>query len=308
LNWIDRLQQRFQYLAIQGLGRYIVGLQALCFALGLADARFVDALRLDPALVAQGEVWRLVTFLFLPSLTPFNILFAVFYFMFQWTVFEALESEWGAFKLTLYCFIGWLCAVALPLGAWMAWGQELLASGGYWSVSIELAFAFLYPEFTVTIYFILPLKMKWMAWIIGVFLLVRIFLSSFVEALPIAFGLLNYLLFFGPEYIARARLARQVRQGRQVFTAAKRDADQVLRPRACCQCGAGPDAELRLCSCPRCGEDGRLWCARHLPDHLAELELEAEAAAAAAAAQAAGGAGRRIRAKKKAPAQRRDRG
>jgi hypothetical protein len=287
LNWMDRLERHLGFLRIPGLGRYLVGLQALCFVAGLTDARFLEALRLDPSMVAQGELWRLVTFLFLPSLTPFNILFAIFYFSFQWMVFEGLEAEWGAFKLTLYCVLGWLCALALPMLAWAATGQVLLASGGYWSVSIELAFAYLYPEYTIYLFFMLPMKMKWMAWLVGFFLILRVFQSGAAEVLPIGVGLLNYLLFFGPEYVARARHAGQVRQGRQVFQAAKREAAQILGPRACCLCGAGVDADLRLCSCGRCGEDGRLWCAEHLAGHLAENEGLAEASAGPASEAAA---------------------
>jgi len=271
LNPIHRLQQRFGFLAINGLGRYIVGLQGLCFILGLSDPRIVDLLRLDLSQVAQGQLWRLVSFLFIPSLTPFNIIFAVFYFVFQWMVFQGLEAQWGAFKLTLYCLLGWACALALPLLAWITAREVLLTSGEYWSVSIELAFAFVYPEYTIYLYMILPVKMKWMAWAIGAFLIFQLWTMGMAEALPIGMGLLNYLVFFGPEYVSRSRHAGEVYKNRQVFTAAKREAESVLGPRVCSQCGAGKDRDLRLCTCAQCGENGKLWCADHLPGHLAEV-------------------------------------
>jgi hypothetical protein len=273
LNWTDRLQKRFGFLAIPGLGRYIVGLQLICFVIGISRPDVLDSLRLDPSMVADGQWWRLVSFLFLPSLTPFNIFFAIFYFVFQWMVFQSLESEWGAFKLTLYCALGWVCALSLPLLAWALSGgaQNILSSGAYWSVSIELAFAYLYPDTMIYLYMIVPVKMKWMAWLIGVFLLYEIFTQGLSEALPIGVGLLNYLVFFGPDYVARSRHAYQVHKGRQVFSAAKREADSVLAPRACCQCGAGPDKELRLCACERCGDEGKIWCVDHLPAHLEKI-------------------------------------
>jgi hypothetical protein len=266
LRWTDRLQQRFGFLAIHGLGRIIVTLQVLFYAGSMAVPDLAGRISLDPSLLAT-EPWRLATFIFVPPAT--NPFFAIFFFMFQWTVFQGLEAEWGAFKLTLYCALGWLAVAALPLLLWLGAGLLVPASATDWSLSIWLAFAFLYPDFTILIFFILPVKMKWMAWLTGAFLLFKVSTGGLFEALSIAAGLLNYLLFFAGDFAARFRLHRQVQEGRQVFIAARRDAAQTLVPRACVQCGAGPDAHLRLCCCARCGEDGKFWCAEHLPAHLA---------------------------------------
>ncbi len=276
MAWMDGLQRRFGFLALPGLGRAIVGLQVLCFAAALADPRVLDLLALDPARVAQGEYWRLLTFVCVPSLTPFNVLFAVFFFMFQWTVFEALEAEWGAFKLTLYCALGWLCALALPMLVWAATGGSLWASGGYWSVSIELAFATVYPETMIYVYLILPVKMKWMAWLIGAFLVFRIFTGGWGEALPIGVGLLNYLAFFGPEWARRARRDRRSATDRRAFERSRREAVESRGPRACAACAAGPEAFLRLCTCPACGPEGKFWCERHLDGHRGASAPKAE--------------------------------
>jgi hypothetical protein len=277
LNWIDRLQQRFGSYAIPGLGRYIVSLQVLCFAIGLAQPDLLYSMVLFPSKVAAGEYWRLFTFLCIPSLSPLQIFMAIFVFMFQWTVFEGLEAEWGAFRLNLYCLIGWICVLALPMGVYAFTGVDWPASANYWGISIALAFAILYPEFTIYVYFILPVKMRWAAWLIGAYLVWRLWQMGLLEALPMAVGLLNFLLFLGPSLVARAKHAQQVQEGRQVFRAAAREAERTLAPRACVQCSAGPDAELRLCSCARCGEDGKLWCAAHLPGHLATLPIAPEA-------------------------------
>ncbi|MGH7441041.1 MAG: hypothetical protein ACREKE_00050, partial [bacterium] len=203
---------------------------------------------------------------------PLDILLAVFYFLFQWMVFEGLEAEWGAFKLTLYCALGWICALSLPLLAYALYGADWPASGGYWSLSVELAFAFLYPDFTIYVYLILPVKMKWMAWLIGAFLFFQVFTHGWPEILPIGVGLLNYLMFFAPEMVQRAIRGTRAQRGKQTFIAAQRQARESLAPRVCARCGAGNEGFLRLCCCPRCGADGKLWCDKHLPEHLKERD------------------------------------
>jgi hypothetical protein len=268
VRWTDRLERHFGWFAVPGLGRLIVGLQALCFVLGVASPDIVDALVLKPQAALSGDYWRFFTFLAVPSLTPLNILLALFFLMFQWSVFEALEAEWGAFRLTLYCAMGWFCALALPVGAWLLAGYPLESSGGYWSTSILLAFAFLFPDYTIYVYFILPMKMRWMAWIIGAYLLLRIFTGGVSEAMLIGVGLANYLVFFAGDFKNRYLLHRQVQQGRQVFLKSKKEAEWA--PRTCARCGAGSEAGLRLCTCPVCGSEGKDWCDAHLGAHLAE--------------------------------------
>jgi hypothetical protein len=226
---------------------------------------------MDPAQVMQ-EPWRLLSFLCIPPST--NPLFPIFYFMFQWTVFEGLEAELGAFKLTLYCATGWVCALALPLAAWFAAGILWPVTATYWSLSIWLAFAVAYPEYTIYIYFILPVKMKWTSWAIGAYLLFCVFTQGWTEAVAIAFGLANFLIFFAPMLVAQGRMAGRAQANKREFAAAQRKVQETMAPRACVQCGAGPDSHLRLCCCARCGEDGKLWCDQHLPAHLAEALAE----------------------------------
>lgn len=274
MNFLSRLQRRLGFLSIPGLGRYIVGLQVLCFALVLAGQVPAERLALDPAAVARGEYWRLLSFLAIPSLSPFSVLLAVFYFFFQWTVFEALEAEWGAFRLTLYCGLGWLCALAFPLGLYFlsAGGISLPSSGGWWALSIQLAFATLFPNYTVLIYFILPLKMRWVAWGIAAFIAFHLLSTPaglrLGEAALLACGLLNYLLFFAPSLVLGGLRAGRAAAGRRDFESAKRRAERSLPSRACAGCGAGSGEDLRLCTCPACGEEGRFWCLEHLRPHL----------------------------------------
>jgi len=150
LRWTDRLQQRFGFLAIHGLGRIIVTLQVLFYAGSMAVPDLAGRISLDPSLLAT-EPWRLATFIFVPPAT--NPFFAIFFFMFQWTVFQGLEAEWGAFKLTLYCALGWLAVAALPLllwlGALLLFAIDTAITGRWGAVGLDAVIA------AVTAYFAL---------------------------------------------------------------------------------------------------------------------------------------------------------
>ena len=67
MTWLDKLERRFGFLAIPGLTRIVVGLTALVWGLIWLNPDFRFALDLDPARILHGEVWRLITYIFLPQ-------------------------------------------------------------------------------------------------------------------------------------------------------------------------------------------------------------------------------------------------
>src|SRR5262249_9018687 len=93
-----------------------------------------------------------------------------------------------------------------------------------------------YPEEVIYILFILPVKIKWLAWIYAAFLMLGFFLgpNSYRAALIAAF--INYFIFFGPEIIHQARHRHHVSTRRRRFETDSRSARGTL-PR-CAVCGA----------------------------------------------------------------------
>ena len=268
MAWLDKLEKRFGYLAIPHLGMTLVAAQALATLVAMKDPRLVSLMVLEPSLVAQGQWWRLLTFLVVPSLSPFNLIFAIFWFQFLWGLMDTLEAEWGRFKLTAYVGLAVLLPGLASLGAWQALGVNLVFTGSYLSTSLLLAYAFLAPEATIYLMMILPVKMRWWAWLVGAYYIYSIAVGGPWEALAIAAGVGNYLIFFLPEHLGQQRLRASADQGQAVLAAARRQASAVLT-RSCTQCGRGVEADLRLCTCPSCGEEGRHWCLEHLAPHLA---------------------------------------
>lgn len=146
-------------------------------------------------LILRGQVWRLFTYIFIPQSSGiwlFLLLFAYY------GIGRMVESVWGTLKFNLF----YLCGVVLmDIGALIlgtvtsAYNLNLstVASVYYLNLSLFLALATLYPDNRVLVMYIIPLKMKYLAWF---YLLISVIDVVGGDFSPI-FALLNYFIFFG---------------------------------------------------------------------------------------------------------------
>ncbi|MFQ3577506.1 MAG: rhomboid family intramembrane serine protease [Verrucomicrobiia bacterium] len=193
--WITRLEGRFGRYAIPGLVRILVMLNALVYVLLLYNPEFRAMLVFQVDAIRNGQIWRCVTFLFVPlHMHPLFLLIALY---FLWIIGEGLEEAWGAFRLNLFYLVGVFATIAV------AFLFGIGASNYYLNTMLFLAFATLYPDFTVLLFFILPVAVKWLA-IVAVAFLTIDFINGGVGARgAILAATLSYLLFFGPFFLQR---------------------------------------------------------------------------------------------------------
>src|SRR6266446_1618620 len=220
MTWLDKLERRFGFLSIPGLIRIVIGFTVLVYVLVYFNRGFELFLTLDPVLILRGQVWRLVTYIFLPqTFSPLWVLLALW---FLWFIGEGLERAWGPFRLTLYFVVGMIGTTIVAF----FFGSNF--SNGMLITSLFFAFARFYPDEVIYILFILPVKIKWLAWIFATFLLVGFVLNSnpYRAALVAAFA--NYFVFFGPEIIDHARHRHEVSTRRRRFEVQLRSADDAL--------------------------------------------------------------------------------
>jgi membrane associated rhomboid family serine protease len=253
MRWLDKLERRFGFLAIPGLPRILVGFAALVFGLAWLLPGFTSTLTLDPVRIRHGEVWRLITYIFIPqTLSPWWVLFALW---FLWWVGEGLERAWGAFRLTLYFLVGMIGTTAAAFFFGSNFSNSMLL------MSLFLAFAHFYPEEIIYILFILPVRIKWLAWIAGAFLLFGFFTNPNSYRAALVAALANYLIFFGPEFIYQARHRHEVSGRRKRYEDRARSETEPLHK--CAVCGAtelsDPNVDFRV------ARDGEEYCLAHLP-------------------------------------------
>ena len=190
-SFLDKLQRKLGRYAIPNLMLYIVAGMGLVFLVdmvvqpvtGFSASRIFAFSR---PLIMRGQIWRLVTFIFLPQND--NPLFLILSLYFYWMIGSALQSQWGSFKFNLYYFCGVICSAV----GGMLTGY---ASNTFLNMSLFLAFAMIYPDFQVLMLF-LPIKVKWLALIDAVMLALMFMTGSWPERVAEVISLMNLALFF----------------------------------------------------------------------------------------------------------------
>jgi membrane associated rhomboid family serine protease len=254
MTFLDKLERRIGFIAIPGLIRAVVALTALVFLLVLLNPGFEKFLALSPKRIMHGEVWRLVTYLFLPqTLSPLWLVLALW---FLWFIGEGLERAWGPFRLTLYFVIG---MVGTTIAAFIA--RDTTFSNSMLVAALFFAFATFYPDEIIYILFILPVKVKWLAWVSAGFMFYGFVVGTNSYRLALVAALSNYLLFFGPRFIYQARHRQEVASRRKRFELQTRSDEEPLH--RCAVCGKtelnDPNLEFRV------SRNGEEYCMEHLP-------------------------------------------
>ena len=297
MNWLNKMERKYGKYAIPNLMQYVAIVYAVGALLQIVKPALLEMLMLDFGAVLQGQVWRLVTFVVYPPST--GLLFNALSIFVYYTMGKALEQRWGTFAFNLYFFMGVISHILASVLVFFLAGQydALYPMGwmGTYFLNLSLFFAFVteFSEVQFLLFFIIPIKAKWLgiidaiyfgATIIGGLLFpilpsVSYLLMNFgVYALPniailALLSALNYLLFYNM-FRKRFRLTRQQKQIRREFRAKVEEVKAAQRananmPRHCCVvCGrtelTHPDLEFRYCS--KC-EGSYEYCEDHLYTH-----------------------------------------
>ena len=199
-QFLNRLERKMGRFYITGLMKIIVFGMAGVFILDLAFSR--SAVNASSMLmfvrdqVLKGQVWRLFTFVFIPEGS--SILFIFFTLYFYYIIGTVLENRWGSRRFNLYYLLGILGA---DLGG-MLLGFN---TNHYLNLSLFLAFAAMYPDFEVLIFFVLPVKMKYIAWLDAAYLLYLFIMGSWASRGCMLLSFLPFFLFFGREMYLKGR-------------------------------------------------------------------------------------------------------
>lgn len=172
MNYLNKLERKIGKYAIPNLSLWLVVTYALGYLMMYMTPGIISYLMLEPAMVLRGQVWRLVTWVLIPPSTG-NIFFYIIMIMLYYSLGTALERTWGTFRFNVYIFGGMIFTV---IGAFVAYGFLSVTGGltigiGYYvttyyiNMAIFLAFAVCFPNMQILLWFIIPVRMKWMAYV-----------------------------------------------------------------------------------------------------------------------------------------------
>lgn len=306
MSFVDRLERKFGKYAIPHLYRYLI----ICSAIGLAleytpfGGYVLDFLQFDPTnILFRAQVWRLVTWVFVPS---GSVIGTILFGLCAWMWGRSLEQLLGTFRLNVFLIGGVIISV---IGSFVLYGItapislvlfhqfspiSVFLSSYYLLLSMLMAMALIMPDAEVRLWFVLPVKMKWMLVLEGGFLLydlIRYFVigykltgvafgvaSGFVGGLivmlsygsEIIFAVLNMILFFAvglKRTVSRKQKKRKAEFERQMRMAEPRPGSGITRHK-CIICGRtekdDPNLNFRYCS--KC-TGNKEYCSEHLFTH-----------------------------------------
>lgn len=278
MNFLNKMERKYGRYAIRNLSAYMIGVYVVGYMLYFFFPNILAWLTLEPYYILHGQIWRLVTWLLIPPQSP--DLFTIIMLFFYYSIGTSLEHTWGAFRYNVYIFMG---VISTVIGAFILYFILCAISGGagtfgsslfstyYINMSIFLAFAASYPNERVLLYFFIPVKMKWMGYLYGFFIVYSFFTSSWVGKVAILASLLNFIVYFlmTRDYRRMSPHEFKRKQDFKRATAQPRSSkNKTITKHKCAVCGRteldGDNLEFRFCS--KC--DGNYeYCQDHLFTH-----------------------------------------
>ena len=290
---------------IPNLMLFIILGNALVYILSLANQDFslYDILCFNRSLILQGQVWRLVSFVFTSFSPGANIFFTIITYICYFSLGKAMENAWGTFRFNLFYLSGIVLmdVFAMAVGGIPVnidgYGFDLsmlyVDMGSYLNLSLFLGYATLYPDAHFLLFFVIPVK----AWIFALLDLVLTLSDVLSMTFPVNLfphnlfplvAILNYFLFFGKDVLNvipiswRMNFRRLFKKKQKYapekpkvipFPSAGSYQASTAKPKApynhrCTVCGRtdteNPELEFRYCS--KC-QGYHCYCTDHISNH-----------------------------------------
>lgn len=275
MKWVDLFCIRHPRFGIPNLMRFIIFGNIAVFIIYLLSSsseiagEFLGLLSFSPSHVLRGEIWRILTFLFIPiNFQPISFLISlVFYYM----IARTLEQTWGVGKFTIYYFSGVILTVLFSLLCYLLGGYHVRPSSTFINFSMLFCYATLLPDNYVMLYYVIPIKMKWIGILNAIYFLIAVLTSPFPHNLVPIVAVLNYILFCWDAISAllqRTHRPQNVVSFRREATRIRTAEKHKPYTHKCEVCGKTdidyPQMSFRYCS--RCA-GYHCFCEHHINNH-----------------------------------------
>ena len=267
MRLVDRFLYKHPRFGIPGLAKYIAVGSGAAWVIGLINSVLYSYLSFSAAAVLHGQVWRLVSFLFVPYDTSWIGFISI---LFYYWIGTTLEQYWGSGKFSFYILVNALLTILCGF-VFHVMGYSIAMTASYIYLAMFLAFAVYFPDMQVLLFMIIPIKMKYLAILDAVLFALAIVRNPFPINLVPVVAILGFLLFCGGELLSRLpkRASAQTINFRRESARIRREQRDQLYHHKCAVCGRTdtdyPDLQFRYCS--RCA-GYHCFCEDHINNHV----------------------------------------
>lgn len=267
-NKVDAFCRKHPNFGVPNLMKYVVIANVAFWLIGAVNPTLMSYLTFNPALILRGQVWRIVTFALYPPSTGL-LAFVAFYFYYM--IGNTLEQYWGTPQFNVYFFSGLILSVLYGFIMYFVTGISFNLTAEYVYLSMFFSFAVLFPDMQVLLFYILPIKIKYLAYLDAALFVLGVFTTPFpANFLPVV-AVLNFLIFCGGYLFSSLpkRPSANTINFRRESARIKREQQANLYTHKCAVCGKTdtefPELEFRYCS--RCS-GYHCFCQDHIYNHI----------------------------------------
>lgn len=267
-NKVDAFCRKHPNFGVPNLMKYVVIANVAFWLIGAVNPTLMSYLTFNPALILRGQVWRIVTFALYPPSTGL-LAFVAFYFYYM--IGNTLEQYWGTPQFNVYFFSGLILSVLYGFIMYFVTGISFNLTAEYVYLSMFFSFAVLFPDMQVLLFYILPIKIKYLAYLDAALFVLGVFTTPFpANFLPVV-AVLNFLIFCGGDLFSSLpkRPSANTINFRRESARIKREQQANLYTHKCAVCGKTdtefPELEFRYCS--RCA-GYHCFCQDHIYNHI----------------------------------------
>ena len=268
MTYIERFCRKHPDFGVRDLMKYVAIANAAFWILGAVNPVLASYLTFDPALVLRGQIWRVITFALCPPSTGLLAFVAIYFY--YW-IGSTLERQWGTPQFNIYFFTGLILTLLYGFLVYFIFGTRLVLDAQYVYLSMFFSFAVLFPNMQVLLFFLLPIRIKWLALVDAAYFVMELVRLPFpAKFLPLV-AVLNFFLFCGGDLLRALprRPAPNTVNFRRESQRIRKEQSQQLYTHKCAVCGrtdkSNPELEFRYCS--RCA-GYHCFCQDHINSHI----------------------------------------
>lgn len=272
MKFFNNFERKYRKYAISNLMYYIVILYGIGLVIQLVNPMlYWNYLSLNAEAILSGQIWRIVTFLVYPPAMGNWVFTSVFFGIIALFLYhnlgQTLENVWGSFRFNVFFFTGVLGQVLACLISYLVFKRPLYMTTGFLNFSIFLAFAVYFPDVQFLLFYVLPVKAKWLAVAECAVYLYSFIFGDISVRCEIVISLLNVIVFLLMTRNYKKYSPKEIKRKNDF----KKEVSAHLKsgPRhKCAVCGRteldGDDLEFRYCS--KC-EGNYEYCQDHIYTH-----------------------------------------